>query len=63
MNRWFIFYDDISKKDVAICLDKILYITKNEKDCEIYDINNNVFSCSSAEDIEDLFDMMSTVNI
>ncbi len=62
MNRWFIFHDDISNKDIFINIDKILYIAKGKDCCEIYDIENNVFSCSSIENMEDLFNMIYTIN-
>lgn len=64
MCRWLIFYDNMSKKRIIINIDKILYISKNDKDCEIYDVNNNVYCCSSEEeDVKNIFDMLNDKNL
>lgn len=63
MCRWLIFYDNMSKKRIIINIDKILYISKNDKDCEIYDVNNNVYCCSSEEDIKNILDMLNDKNV
>lgn len=63
MCRWLLFYDNMSKKRIIINIDKILYISKNDKDCEIYDINNNVYCCSSEEDVKNILDMLNDENV
>ena len=63
MCRWILFYDNMSKKRIIINIDKILYISKNDKDCEIYDVSNNVYCCSSEEDVKNILDMLNDKNV